>query len=140
MGSQKLQIIPISQRRREHPPEKKVLDSAIHFFTKSMPKTYYHYFSIHNPPCRGGLDGLVETLTTKGLYILTTQVFLKLAFPIDRISSPRQTSKSWYRFARLSFKCCFAATRMYLGRATARPLQRSTQRVLIRLLEKLLPF
>ena len=87
MGSQKLQIIPISQRRREH-REEKVLDNSINFFTKSIPQLYYHYFSIHNPPCRGGLDGSVETLTTKGLYILTTQVFLKLVFPLVEFLLP----------------------------------------------------
>ena len=83
-----------------------------------MPKTYYHYFSIHNPPCRGGLDGSVKTLTIKGLYILTTQVFLKLVFPIVRISSPRQTSKSWYGLCCLSLKCYFTATRMHVTQTT----------------------
>ena len=61
----------------------KAFDVAINFFTKTIPQIYYHYFSMRNPPRRGGLDGQVETLTTKGLYILTTQVFLKLVFPID---------------------------------------------------------
>ena len=88
MGSQKLQVIPIGQRRREHPLPQKALEYAINFFTKSIPQLYYHYFSVHNPPCRGGLDGLVETLTTKGLYILTTQVFLKLVFPLIEFLLP----------------------------------------------------
>ena len=92
MGSQKLQIIPISQRRREHPGAR-VLDNAINFFTKSIPQLYYHYFSVHNPPCRGGLDGSVETLTTKGLYILTTQVFLKLVFPLIEFLLPGKQVK-----------------------------------------------
>ena len=94
MGSQKLQIIPISQRRREHPRRaKRVLNNAINFFTKSIPQLYYHYFSVHNPPCRGGLDGSVETLTTKGLYILTTQVFLKLVFPLIEFLLPGKQVK-----------------------------------------------
>ena len=65
-----------------------MLDSAIHIFTKSIPQLYYHYFSIHNPPRRGGLDDPAETLAIKGLYILTTQVFLKLVFPLNEFLLP----------------------------------------------------
>ena len=72
---------------QEHPPEE-MFDNVIIFFTKAIPQIYYHYFSIHNPPCQGGLDGVVKTLTTKGLYILTTQVFLKLVFPLIEFLLP----------------------------------------------------
>ena len=88
MGFQKLRIILISEESGTSRAPRKMFDNAINFFTKTIPQIYYHYFSTHNPPCRGGLDGLVKTLTTKGLYILTTQVFLKLGFPLIEFLLP----------------------------------------------------